>query len=135
MRKHRVIVAGSRSFTNYELLEEKLLFLFSRWSYLDVTIISGMADGADALGLKFAKEYMVDYIEKPANWSDMSEPCTLKYRANGEPYNAIAGHKRNQEMADIATHLVLFWDGKSTGSADMLRRAKNNGLIIKIIHI
>lgn len=131
MRKYKVIVAGSRGFKDYEYLEQKLLHVFSRWFYMDVTIISGMADGADSLGLRFAKEYMVDYKEMPADWSDMTEPCVRKTRANGDEYNALAGHKRNQSMADIATHLVLFWDGKSTGSADMLKRAQKKGLIIK----
>lgn len=44
MRKNKVIVAGSRGFKDYEFLEQKLLHVFSRWFYMDVTIISGMAD-------------------------------------------------------------------------------------------
>ena len=39
-----------------------------------------------------------------------------------------AGPIRNEAMAMVATHLFLLWDGKSRGSADMLRRAVKRGL-------
>jgi hypothetical protein len=35
-----------------------------------------------------------------------------------------AGFARNDEMADYADAALIFWDGKSTGSADMAKRMK-----------
>lgn len=131
MNKFRIIVAGSRGFNDYEFLEAKLLHTFKNISPRDIEIVCGMADGADSLGKQFADEYLIEVKEFPADWSNMDEPCVIKTRYNGEQYNALAGHKRNTQMAEYGTHLVLFWDGKSSGSANMLKEATNKGLIIK----
>jgi hypothetical protein len=35
-----------------------------------------------------------------------------------------AGFARNDEMADYADAALVFWDGKSTGTEDMIKRMK-----------
>ena len=67
-----------------------------------------MATGVDTLGRNWAIDNAINVIEKPANW--------LKYGRK-------AGHIRNEEMAKISDALLLFWDGKSRGSRDMLKLA------------
>lgn len=37
---------------------------------------------------------------------------------------------RNTDMAQAADALVLLWDGQSTGSLDMLRKAEARGLAV-----
>jgi len=45
----KVIVAGSRGFNNYELLDNIL-----KGKYPNIEIVSGIAKGADKLGERFA---------------------------------------------------------------------------------
>lgn len=48
----KVIVAGTRTFANYSLLERKLNKILQ--NYGTVEIVSGGAKGADSLGEKYA---------------------------------------------------------------------------------
>jgi len=103
----RLIVAGSRTFN-----DEKFLF-----EVLDsiqgpiVEIVSGNAEGADKLGEKYAKARGIDLVIFPANW---------------KKHGKAAGPIRNEKMAKYANAAVVFWDGKSTGSQNMIRLMENN---------
>ena len=102
-----IIIAGSRDFTNYEMLKsfldkmrEEVQFNF---------IVSGGARGADRLGERYAKENGIELIVMNAEW---------------DKYGKSAGYRRNEDMARIATHLVAFWDGQSRGTMHMIDIAK-----------
>lgn len=146
----KIVVAGSRSFNNYNLFERMIikdLFelnkKYPQYNLLTIDqiknlykinrenfeIISGMANGADSLAVKFARKFNLKLIEFPAKWNDLSAiPCKIVENIHGK-YNALAGHNRNRAMAEYATLednfgvLVLFWDGKSTGSKNMKSQA------------
>lgn len=108
----RVIVAGSRSFYNYRLMELELDRLFNEneeFAGREIKIISGMALGADALAIDYADKHKLTKILFPANW---------------KRYPRIAGFLRNEDMLSVATHLVAFWDGKSSGTRHMIEIAK-----------
>ena len=99
-------------------------------------IISGMAKGADTLAVKFANKYNLALKEFPADWNNLNvSPCRVITNSYGS-YNALAGHKRNRDMAVYASSddafgvLVLFWDGKSKGSKNMKSQAVAFGLEI-----
>lgn len=112
----RVIVAGSRCFFDYDLMSQELdkLFKESReFAGRDVKIISGMADGADSLAVRYADERRLTKILFPANWKRFSR---------------VAGFLRNEDMLSVATHLVVFWDGKSSGTHHMIEIAKAKGI-------
>ena len=79
----------------------------------DVKIISGMADGADSLAIRYADERKLTKILFPANWKRFSR---------------VAGFLRNEDMLSVATHLVVFWDGKSSGTNHMIEIAKAKGI-------
>lgn len=129
-----LIVAGSRNFNDYKFLEHNLNLSLSKKIREDVTFICGMAKGADLLGLKYAKQYEYDWLEFPADWYNLDvTPCVPRYH-NGKLYNAAAGNIRNKLMAEHATHLLAFWDGKSTGTKDMIDIAKRKGLIVRVVH-
>ena len=49
----KVIVAGSRGFNNYELLESKLTNIL-KGKHPNIEIVSGIAKDADKLGERFA---------------------------------------------------------------------------------
>lgn len=153
----RIIIAGSRFFEDYNLFEStmfKVLFHLNKeypqYNILVINkeerlfkinpcsleIISGMAKGADTLAVRFANKYNLALKEFPADWNNLNVlPCRVITNSYGS-YNALAGHKRNRDMAVYASSddafgvLVLFCDGKSKGSKNMKSQAVAFGLEI-----
>ena len=119
MDDYRVIIAGSRSFSNYELLREHCLSLLQeKMRAHRVIIVSGHAQGADILGERFAKEQGLTVELHPAKW-----------RALGK----AAGMIRNADMARDSDALIAFWDGKSRGTAHMISFARRRGLEVSVV--
>lgn len=130
----RVIIAGGRYFNDYPLLKRKMNIIL-RDTKEPIIIISGTAAGADKLGEQYAAEKGYRIEKYPADWTNMNvTPCVQRKRKDGTLYNAAAGNIRNSKMADNGDSLVAFWDGKSTGTKDMISLAKNKGLKIRIIY-
>jgi hypothetical protein len=82
----RVIIAGSRSFKDYTLLEKECRRIFKEINApKDTIIISGKADGADTLGECFAERHDYKIKEFPADWSNLdARPCYIKVNRNGK---------------------------------------------------
>lgn len=119
MDSYKVIIAGGRSFADYELLTTKCDALLKQKSTtLDIVIISGTAKGADSLGERYALEHGYAVEHFPADW---------------KKYGRAAGKMRNAQMADIANALIAFWDGKSSGTKNMIDTAMKKKLDISII--
>ena len=113
-----LIIAGGRDFNNYPAITKAFAELTEFIPDNTITIISGMARGADTLGIRLAQEYGMELIRKPANW---------------DLYGKSAGYRRNEQMAQMATHLIVAWDGKSKGTGHMIDLAKKYNLVIKQI--
>lgn len=117
----RIIVAGSRTFNDYDLLETALLD-YLKENNNDVTIISGAARGADQLGERFARQHGYNLKCFPAQW---------------DTYGRSAGPIRNKEMAKYAAEecgvLFAFWDEKSRGTKSMIELAKKYGLEVHVV--
>ena len=67
----KVIVAGGRDFNDYEMMRQRLFELFNNNKFFAgniVKIISGMADGADTLAIRYADENRLPKIMMPACW-------------------------------------------------------------------
>lgn len=109
------IIAGSRTFTNYEKGKKIIEEIIEKAGQKPTAIICGMARGADEIGYIWAKENKIKIIEMPAKW---------------ETEGISAGHKRNVRMAEIASAVILMWDGKSKGSAGMKKIAEKKGIRI-----
>ena len=112
----RVIIAGSRTFTDYKLLCQTMDHLLQNIQE-EIVVICGEARGADTLGKKYAKERGYKVRSYPANW-------TL--------YGKKAGIVRNRLMARNADAVVAFWDGSSPGTAHMVQEAKDRGLKVRV---
>lgn len=114
----RVIVAGSRSVTDKARVHAELDRILAR---LDrpITIVSGGARGPDLFGEAYAIANDLAIDRFPAWWS-------TERRA--------AGYQRNQRMSWRGTHLIAFWDGKSPGTKNMIKRAKDNRLKVKMVN-
>ena len=116
----RVIVAGSRSFDNYAVLEAALDALLAGRGHVE--IVSGHARGADRLGERYAAEHMLPLRIFPADW---------------KAHPVRAGFIRNAEMLEYAMGtkplVVAFWDGQSHGTKDMIDRAEAAGVPCVIV--
>jgi hypothetical protein len=133
--KYRIIVAGGRNYRNK-------LFVFSELSERipvairhSVEIVEGGAHGPDRFAREWAIEKGVKLKTIEANWEDMLEPCVKRFSKKNGPYNALAGMKRNVQMAEYGTHLIAFWDGKSPGTGNMIKEAKQRNLKVRVIKV
>jgi hypothetical protein len=98
----RVIVAGSRNISNYEIVRHAI-----EDSDFDITeIVSGTAKGVDRLGEHYARLWNIPIKQFPADW---------------DKYGKKAGIIRNHQMGRYADALIAVWDGKSKGTFDMIQ--------------
>ena len=107
----KVIIAGSRDISRFRLISDAV-----KESGFKITeVISGAAREVDKTGEEWAAINKIPVRSFPAQW---------------EIHGKAAGHIRNKDMALEADALILVWDGKSRGSASMLKIAKKLGLRI-----
>ncbi len=107
-KAHRVIVCGSRKWRDREAIADRLFDLPPS------TIVHGNAAGADRIAAQEAQKLGHLVESHPAEW---------------DRFGKAAGPMRNQKMADLGASLcIAFWDGQSTGTADMVRRATYKGI-------
>lgn len=118
----RMIIAGSRDFQNYKLLCARLDEITAGIQG-EIEVISGNAPGADLLGERYARERGLRLRRFPAHWDRLGRG---------------AGVARNRQMIDYIRKesplAVFFWDGRSRGTLDTIRRAEKAGIETRIIH-
>jgi hypothetical protein len=95
----KLAIVGSRSFNDYDLLCD---FIEENYNVKEITeIVSGGARGADALGERFANDYLKELTVFPADW---------------EKHGKKAGLLRNVDIIKNCDECVCFWDGESHGT-------------------
>lgn len=109
----KIIIAGSRSFDNYSVLEEYCDQVIDSLKEVGIIIVSGTAKGADKLGERYAKNKGFKIAPFPADW---------------DKFGKSAGYKRNEQMALYSDVLIAFWDGSSKGTKHMIDLAKKHNL-------
>lgn len=115
----RVIIAGTRTFTDYTLLQRECNRLLSEKQRThNIIVVSGTARGADTLGERYARERGFQLRRFPADWDKDGKK---------------AGMLRNYRMADNADALIVFWDGTSRGTANMINIARKKNLPVRVI--
>ena len=120
--KTKIIIAGCRTFEDYDVLE-KIVDCYldkNNLQYRDIKIISGHAKGADKLGEKYAEKHNIELEIYKANWNK---------------YGKKAGAIRNGEMARNANRLIAFWDFVSKGTANMIETAQKRKLFVDVYDI
>lgn len=113
----KILVGGSRTFTNYALLSAKL-DKYIQVEYPEAIILSGAAKGADALAEKWAFSH----------WHTV-----MRFHPDWDNHGKAAGLIRNVEMVKQASLAIFFWDGKSPGTKHCIEKAKARGVRRKII--
>ena len=111
-----VLICGSRDWSDKNLILSTVL------SIKPTKIIHGACRGADMLSGQVSKELGIPVQEFPADWNT---------------YGLSAGPRRNQQMLDEGKPnlVIAFHDdvNSSKGTKDMVRRAKNAGIEVKVI--
>lgn len=118
----KVIIAGSRHLNPlkffsaqrrgeathklYQIISKHLAHLESELGSPVTEIVSGKAAGIDTVGEAWAISNNIRVAEFLAEW-DLGKH---------------AGMLRNAQMAEYADAALVIWDGKSKGSADMLKQ-------------
>lgn len=129
-----LLVFGGRDFLDKTFMKTKLLEFMEEHDLTkdNTVVIEGGASGADTLANELAKELEIPFDTMKADWNDMSEPCTVKYNRYGA-YNALAGFKRNSQMVELATHALGFWDTKSPGTKDSIKKINSKGIPLVVV--
>lgn len=113
-RKRRVIVCGSRGWTDRGRISDRLALLPD-----DTVVVHGAARGADRIAHQEAQKLGLLVEPHPADWDRLGKR---------------AGFVRNEEMAEAGASLCIgFWDGRSTGTTDMLDRARAHGIEVEVV--
>ncbi len=100
----KVAVIGSRSITSYPL--EELIPAET------TEIISGGAHGADAIAREYAQQHDIPLTE--------IRPAYARY-GKGAPL------RRNLEIIARAELVIALWDGKSSGTAQVIAECRRQG--------
>ena len=120
MNSLRVIVAGGIDFTNINVMATVLNNLQDVDHVIEIeklTLICGMARGADLTAYKLFKEVGLPVEVYPADW---------------DQYGKQAGYIRNTQMANVADMLIAFWDGSSSGTKHMITTARKHNLNVLV---
>lgn len=128
--EYRICVAGSRSWHDSPVFDIAVRAYLS-WIRTCIekagrneryAFISGDAwRGPDRMIIDWAKENGEKCFEFPADWDE---------------YGKAAGHIRNGEMRKVLTHLLVFWDGESKGTKEMIdntiKMGVNNVFLVSV---
>lgn len=104
----KIIVAGSRTYTNHQYVYTVLDSVIQR---SDI-VMQGGAQGVDQIA---------------ATWCRTHHVACREFKAEWEVYGKAAGTLRNAFMAHDSDALIAFWDGSSPGTGDMIRCMQRAG--------
>ena len=105
----KLCIAGTRSMDNWKYFCMKVKpFIVEHLHEID-EIASGLAAGPDSMGIKLAKILNIPVKEFKAKW---------------ELYGKAAGPRRNREMAEYCDYALIFWNGWSPGTKNMIENMK-----------
>ena len=114
----KLLIAGSRGFHDFNRLRIEVNDFIEELNIEIEAIISGTASGADRLGERYAFRNEIPLIRMPADWNT---------------FGRYAGRERNTRMALKADIAIIFWDGASKGSYDMINKCKKKGIPFRVV--
>lgn len=102
----KIAIVGSRDFDRLDLVVEYVKSLPP-----DTIIVSGGARGVDRMAAVAGYNAGLGVVEHRPDWTK----------------GPHAGFERNSLIVEEADKVVAFWDGKSRGTMDTVRKAANAG--------
>lgn len=109
----KLLIAGSRTIADDKKIRANIEHGLEVLGVVEeriTEVLSGHARGVDRAGERWARKKGIKTIT-------IYEPDWKKHGKAGGPI-------RNQAMVDDATIAIFIWDGKSSGTADCIQRAK-----------
>lgn len=113
----KIAIIGSRTFTDYKLLDQVLNDFMDKNNILITHVISGGANGADKLGERFADSIGAEKIIFYPDWNK---------------HKKAAGFIRNKDIVDNSEMVFAFWDGKSRGTKHSIDYARSQKIEVYI---
>lgn len=124
----RLLIAGTRSKfppdgpTPADLAREQAVRDYVAKLEAGTVVLSGGARGVDTVAVEAAKARGLPTLVLRAVWRD--------HRGD---YNPDAGFDRNSVLVEKASHVVAFWDGRSGGTRDTIKKARDAGKLKEVI--
>ena len=127
-----LLVAGTRYFDDPALLFKKLDHLTKKLNKKKLVIVTGggipvryknepgKRRGADSLAM---------------DWAFKRRVTCKNYYPNWKKYGDSAGPRRNSEMVEVADFACVFWDGKSRGTADVIKKCRKKSIRVVIVKV
>ena len=112
----KLIIGGSRTFTDYQLLCQTL----APERHRITEVLHGGARGADQLGFRWALKHHIHSRSFAADW---------------ERFGKAAGVRRNHQMAQAGDLLVAFHVQNSPGTAHMIACMRALGKPVVVIRV
>ncbi len=100
----KTIIAGSRTIQSYDLVRRAIED--SGFSDQITTVFSGMSSGPDIFGFRWATERKIPIRQFKPEWDKLGKQ---------------AGYIRNAEMCTFADAIIAVWDGRSNGTAHIIK--------------
>ena len=116
----RYIIAGSREYTGWRLVDRAVKRSGFDINLEEDVIVSGAARGIDTVGEVWAEDMGLPVVRFPAKWETLGKS---------------AGRRRNEEMAKYADALIAIWDGRSAGTKHMIDAATDEGLEVFVYYV
>ena len=110
----KIIIAGSRSLHDYQLLCQTL----APERHRITQVLTGGARGAELLGYRWAWKHAVKH---------------QRFRANWERFGKAAGVRRNHQLAQAGDVLVVFGNTTSPGTAHLIQCMQQLGKPVVVI--
>lgn len=108
----KIGIVGGRDFKDYKFLKNYLQQFIVENEVNLSSVISGGAVGTDTLAEKFAAEMEVEIIIFKPDFAKYGRAATLV---------------RNTQIIECSDTIFAFWDGKSKGTLDSIKKAKIHG--------
>lgn len=86
----------------------------------DDVIVTGDAYGVDLMARVYGRHRGISVVVKVARWKD---------------YGLRAGPIRNQEIVDVAEKALIFWNGTSRGTYDVMQRVQKKGIPFRVVGV
>lgn len=112
----RVAIVGSRSIDDYSWMEVVLEERFPDVRAVQ-HVVSGGGAGVDTNGVKWARKRNIKIIELLPDW---------------KKHGKAAGMIRNTDIVKDSDVVLAFWDGKSKGTLDSIKKAKQFGKLVEV---
>lgn len=114
--KRRIGIVGSRCELSDSQVSKLVEVVWTARDHQDVIVTGDCPTGADA--------------EVRKQCEALGVPCTV--HKLHPVYGKVAERIRNQALVDDSYELHAFWDGKSRGTADAIKRARSAGMAVMV---